>query len=73
MRSSQALSRSHSSSVKALSGENISPCRPPDTASWPMPIRSTNPLTTCLPDTTPIDPVTVPGSATMASAPIETK
>jgi hypothetical protein len=38
-----------------------------------MPSRPASPSTTCFPDTTPIEPVIVPGWATMASAPIATK
>ncbi|CFE84761.1 Uncharacterised protein [Mycobacterium tuberculosis] len=42
------------------------------TASDPTPNRSLRSRTTSFPVITPIDPVMVPGLATMASAPIDT-
>src|SRR5665647_2515783 len=64
-----AANRSRSSSLKPRRGENISDRAPCDTEPVVTPIRSSSSRTTILPPKTPMDPVSVEGSATMSSPP----
>jgi hypothetical protein len=67
-RSSHASSRRHSSSVNSRWAENISACPPTETVSTRTPNRASASRMTCLPASTPIEPVIVPALATTASA-----
>ena len=71
MASSQTLIRCHSSSLNGCVGANMVAPRPTDTESVVMPTRPNASSSTGLPMITPIDPVSVPGCATMTSAAIE--
>ena len=65
------LIRSHSSCVNGCVGANIVARAPSATESVVIPARSSASANTGLPKITPIDPVSVPGWATMTSAAIE--
>ncbi len=61
----------HSSLLNGRVVLNMSACAPCVTESVVMPTRSSRLAVTGLPVSTPIDPVIVPGWATIASAAIE--
>ena len=71
MWSSQSLTSVHSSSENGRSWENIAECAPWVTESLVTPTRPSAWPSTALPDSTPMEPVTVPGWATISSAAIE--
>src|SRR5258707_1433113 len=73
MRSSQASTICHSSLLNGLEVENMAACGPSTTESVVTPVLASMSLSTGLPLITPMEPVTVPGSATIASAAIEMK
>ena len=73
MWSSQPLTSAHSSSLNGRVVVNISECAPSATESVVTPARPSRSLSTGLPDSTPMEPVTVPGWATIASAAIAMK
>lgn len=66
--SSQPLIRSHSASVNGRVSENIVALSPTVTVSVPTPARPNISRSTGLPRMTPIEPVIVPGCATITSA-----
>src|SRR5258707_9645078 len=73
MRSSQASTICHSSLLNGLEVENMAACGPSTTESVVTPVLAGMSLSPGLPLITPMEPVTVPGWATIASAAIEMK
>ena len=73
MRSSHASNRARSEGVNSRVVSHSSACSPECTSPKESPSFSKSPVSTNLPANTPIEPVIVPGCATILSAPIATK